>query len=277
MEWRDALAERVELEDELIRYLARGRSRWPQLAVAEDALLTHLAQRLPTELLSLDDIHAEDMLLACACASADPAAVAAFQREYSPTIRRAVSKLAPPQQIDELAQSVTATLLAGAPPAIAKYGGRGKLKVWVQVLATRHVGRKLRRKRPDTPNRDDMLADRVAGSDPELDILKHRYSEHFRRALEAALASLQPRDRNMLRHELLDRLSLEKTAAQYGVHRATAARWRAAARGSLLVCVRRYFQQHHGVTDGELDSIVRLIRSQLQLSLTRLLGTSADG
>jgi len=56
----------------------------------------------------------------------------------------------------------------------------------------------------------------------------------------------------------------------YRVHRATAARWVAAAREALFEETRARVESV-GVAGNELTSIVRLVQSQIHLSLTRLL------
>jgi len=155
--------------------------------------------------------------------------------------------------------------------AITKYSGRGKLSAWVQSLATRHVHGRMRRRRPKTASSDALIERAIETDDPELDVLKRRYRAEFKSAFEQAFLRLTVRQRNLLRHEFIDGLSIDKLGALYGVHRATAARWRAQCRVALLEHTRAIFETEHRVSMGELDSIVRLIRSQLNVSLSRLL------
>ncbi len=56
----------------------------------------------------------------------------------------------------------------------------------------------------------------------------------------------------------------------YRVHRATVARWLADARESVLREVKRQPQARHGLTDSELESLLRMARSNFDLSVSRV-------
>nr|MCH9684240.1 transcriptional regulator [Deltaproteobacteria bacterium] len=88
---------------------------------------------------------------------------------------------------------------------------------------------------------------------------------------QRALAELSPRDRNLLRLELIDRLTLDAIAQIHQVHPVTVSRWRAALRKQLHQGTRRVFEQTLRVDRDEFHSIMRLIGSQLDVSLPRLL------
>jgi RNA polymerase sigma-70 factor, ECF subfamily len=62
----------------------------------------------------------------------------------------------------------------------------------------------------------------------------------------------------------------------YGVHRATAARWVNAAREELGEAIRAQIAQRLTISVGQVDSIVRLVQSRIDVSLERLLG-DGDG
>ncbi len=155
-------------------------------------------------------------------------------------------------------------------PAISKYAGRGKLASWVQVTAVRIARRQLSKAKRHQPNEVDVLVDCASEMDgPELQALKDKYRAQFKDAFKTAFAALTTRQRNVLRHELLDGLNIDKIGTIYGVHRATVARWRTAARQALTEEIRRIFTEEHRVSDSEFDTIMRLIRSRLELSLPR--------
>ena len=65
----------------------------------------------------------------------------------------------------------------------------------------------------------------------------------------------------------IDELSIDKLGALYRVHRATAARWVASARRALVDATRDQMITRLGVDSVELDSIIRLVRSQLEISI----------
>ena len=71
----------------------------------------------------------------------------------------------------------------------------------------------------------------------------------------------------MLRYHLIDRLNIDQIAAIHDVHRATAARWLVRIRAQLEERTREELRRALGVSGAELDSIIRLIQSQLDLSI----------
>ena len=87
----------------------------------------------------------------------------------------------------------------------------------------------------------------------------------------AAIALLAPRDRLLLKYHYIDSLSIDRIGAIYDIHRATAARWVAAAREALAVQAQGLLSARLGVTASQLRSIARMVESQLDLSIQRLL------
>ena len=79
----------------------------------------------------------------------------------------------------------------------------------------------------------------------------------------------------MLRQHALDGLSIDQLAALHGVHRATAARQVHSARDAVLAGTRRELVRRLRLSPRELASMMRLIHSQLDLSLPRVLRQSA--
>ena len=119
---------------------------------------------------------------------------------------------------------------------------------------------------------DDLDALPAAVGDPEIDLLRARYAKAFQAALRTALETLPVRDRNVLRFSYLDGLSIDEIAAFYRVHRATAARWVARARTALIDETRRLVVERLTVGESELESLMRDLASQLEVSIRRLLG-----
>jgi len=75
----------------------------------------------------------------------------------------------------------------------------------------------------------------------------------------------------LLHQHALDGLSIDKLAAFYRVHRATTARWLDAARQAVLDGTRRELVSRLQLSVNELDSIMRMIGSRLDVSLPELL------
>lgn len=253
--------------------IAAARAAWGEVALEEAEFVRFLADKLeePAER-SLSSLRIGDLYLACACDRGDARALAAFDREFAPVIDRAVASLgASPAEQVELRQVVRVRLLVardGEGSRIAGFSGRGTLAAWVRVVATREAARLLRRERRAAPAEDDALAATIAPeADPELGYLKRLYRDEFRAAFHAAVDALSDRERVLLRQHALDGLSIDRLAALYHVHRATVARWVAAARKAVLDGTRGALARRLQLRPGELDSIMRLIDSQLDVSL----------
>ena len=114
---------------------------------------------------------------------------------------------------------------------------------------------------------DDVLV----GNDPTLDALKARYRDLFRVAFERAVARLAPHERTLLRQVVIDRVAVEDIAALHGVHRVTASRWLQRIRRALLDATRAELAGQIDATPEELDSVWRLIDSNLEASVERVL------
>jgi RNA polymerase sigma-70 factor (ECF subfamily) len=95
----------------------------------------------------------------------------------------------------------------------------------------------------------------------------------FKESFAAAVAALSPRERTLLRQHLLDGLTVDALAPLYRVHRATAARWLAAVREKVLQATRAELAVRAGLRGEALTGLLSAIRSRLDLSLSRVLGT----
>jgi RNA polymerase sigma-70 factor, ECF subfamily len=272
-------ARAAELEDALSALLSRAQAAWPELGLPPADFLRHVAERLRGEpLAALSALHGEDLYLACACAQGLPAALAAFDARFLSQVPALLSaeRLAP-EVIDEVCQQLRARYLVAlpdGPPRIAEYSGRGRLLGWVRVAAL-HLSLNLFR------NRDDQIA-RQEGADPalllapgddqELEYLRRRYQPEFKAAFQEALAALPDRQRELLRMSVVHGLSIDKIAPLYQTSRATAARWLAAARQAVLDDLHRRLRERLRLSPSEVESLARVLRSQLQISLARYLG-----
>ena len=173
-------------------------------------------------------------------------------------------------------QGLRVTLLTGdraGGPGIADYAGRGDLGAWLRSVTVRTALKSLRQARRDRPVDADLDALAAPGASPELALLRASCAADFRAALAEALAALSARDRTLLRQHFVDNLTIDELAPVYGVHRATAARWLARLRAEVLGQTRDALARRLGPAAPELTSVLRLIDSQLDLSLSRLLRT----
>src|SRR5206468_1798121 len=85
----------------------------------------------------------------------------------------------------------------------------------------------------------------------------------------SATTPAAPRDRTLLRYQLIDRLTIDEIGTIFKVHRATAARWLSKIRDDLVDRTRSMMADSLGVDTEEAASIVRLVQSQLDVSVVR--------
>jgi RNA polymerase sigma-70 factor (ECF subfamily) len=265
------------LEQAVLAAIARARAAWPALTVADRELVTAIAIAIHDAgdpCAALDELAVEDLYLAQACCTGSPEALAAFAATCDGALAGSLRAMGlAPDVVDELVHDVHTKLFvaSGGPPKIASYSGRAKLTSWVRTVATRAAVDRLRR-RDDTSDDDGALEAIPDSTDgPELAHFRRTYQAEFKAAFEAALASLEVRERNILRHHFVDNLTLEEIGALYNVHKTTAFRWLEAARAALSKRTRAGFQQRVKLVASELDSVLRLVQSQIDLSLSRVL------
>jgi RNA polymerase sigma-70 factor (ECF subfamily) len=135
-------------------------------------------------------------------------------------------------------------------------------------MATREAIDLLRHtRRESTVDDDTALHSLVTPGDAELDHAKAHYVAEFKQAFTKALRSLAPRDQTLLRQHVIDGLTIDQLGALYDVHRSTAARNLERARQAILDATRQRFASALRVRHSELDSILRLIRSRLEVTL----------
>ncbi|HTE51503.1 MAG TPA: hypothetical protein VK698_11705 [Kofleriaceae bacterium] len=257
--------------------VARGRAAWPALTVGDEAFAAHLTglHADPPEG-GWERLHAGDLYLACACAEGDPAALAAFDHEVWPAIDAALARARlTPDRRQDLMQDLRVLLFVSqgnGPAKIAQYRGQAELRLWLRAVALRDAYRIARKARRELALDDAALAAvAVIDRDPGLAHLKHSCRVELKSAFESALAALPRADRLLLRQYHLDRLTVDELAALHKIHRATAARRVAKIRSDLTDAILAQFGRRLHVADSELDSLIRLVRSQIDISFDRLL------
>jgi RNA polymerase sigma-70 factor (ECF subfamily) len=289
---RAALEAMPDLPRRLWALVADGRAAWPDLSVEPRALVAYVAGHLeddadPGE--SLDGLRAADLYLACACASGSDAAIETFDRHYMKEVDIALARMrvGPPRSHD-VKQLVRQRLFVGggrspgapvpAPGKISEYAGRGDLRRWVRAVAVRTCLNDLRKGKQEILTDDDQLIAQHAmpGDDPELAYMKRTYAGEFKQAFGEALAGLGAREQTLLRYHHVDGLNIDEIGAIYRVHRVTAFRWLEKAKGQLVDATLAGLRARLRLSPQELDSVLRLIRSQVHLSLVRHLGGPDD-
>jgi RNA polymerase sigma-70 factor (ECF subfamily) len=261
--------------------LDAAQTAWPGLQVDPALIVEFIAQRLAGADLAaaLATAPAADLVLAAACMAQEPTAHAAFDAVLSEVDAAGASTRSPPDLVEDVKQVIRVQLLVAKGdklPGIVGYRGKGPLRGWVRITATRELirhQRKLARERPTERPLDEALGD---AGDPMLSQLKAEYRTEFAAALREAIAEIDAEDRTLLRQQIVDQLSIDEIGAAFGVHRATAARWLLRARGALVTATRGRLAARLKLSVDEIDSVIRLVQSQLDASVVRYLRDSDD-
>lgn len=272
------LREKPGLGQLLAGHFAASEKERAAYGVTDAALLQALLRIVPPsgELGALGAVRAAELTLALGCAEGHPGALAEFDRRFTPEVLQALRRLDPTSSfVDEALQVVRERLFLGSaqePPKIASYAGTGPLAGWVCAVAVR-VGLNLRRGGVPQVPLDERLAEGLAleAPGPELALLVSQSREAFQLAFRDALRSLKDQELNMLRLHYAGGLTLERLAEMYEVHRATVARWLARAREHVFEQTKLGLKARLQVDSGEFERVLSLVRSQLELTLSRAL------
>jgi RNA polymerase sigma-70 factor len=243
-----------------------GRRAWPGVEVDPDHFELWVAERAAQGAAA----NGPGLYLACACARRDPHAIAEFDRRYlreAPYLARFGDRRG---FVDDVLQDLRERLFVADPPRIGDYTGQGSLEGWVRVAAIRLAIDRTRRARvrPEDDLEHEPLLD---APDPELAALKGEHREAFAAALAETLQTLDADDRSLLRFYLADKLTLAEIAALFKVNRTTIVRRLVDCRARILDETRRRLLSALELSRGEADSLMRDLRSQLDLSIHRLL------
>jgi RNA polymerase sigma-70 factor, ECF subfamily len=273
------LRARPGIEQQLGKLLVQAQGARPSLAIDEKEFVEHWAMHLSrcrTPETEFDRLHLADLLLAFGCARGDTEALRLFQREFVPiavsTVRGVDSSDA---FVEEVTQQLLERILVAAPgqPRILEYAGRGSLEHWLRAAALRLAlnARRSARRAPDQLAADSQLD--VAGptADLQFDILQARYGPDFGAALKEAMAELTSQERSLLRLHFVDGLSFNQIGAVYQVNKSTISRRMSHARETLLLKTKEKLEKRFNLGTVELDSLMRLLGPELELSLTSVL------
>jgi RNA polymerase sigma-70 factor (ECF subfamily) len=265
----------ADLEPLLAAVVARGHAAWPTLPVPPEALIRQLAGGLSERRLNraLAAIHAADLHLACACAMSSRAAIEALELHFMARVPRFVRRIDRGAAFAaEVQQTLRVKLLVASPgarPRIGEFVGSCSLATWLRLWAVR-VALAFVGGRPEpAANGSHEIADKLMmdALDLEREIVEQQHQQVFQEALDAALATLTEQERDLLRRHFVDDVSLEQLAAGYGVHRATCARWLAAAREKLQEDTRRRVIASLQLSPAEFESLAGLMQSGLSVTL----------
>jgi RNA polymerase sigma-70 factor (ECF subfamily) len=262
------------LRRELERRLHGAELATPGVAADPSAFVSGLAARLvaaTNPLEELERLHVEDLYLAWALRHQDRAALRRFETEFLSKLATQIKGAA--AEGGELEQQVRTRLLLpgeGRPPRIEQYSGRGPFGGWLRMIATRCV-LDLQRARGEKSGHLRELDSPGVATDPELDYLKLRHAGDFKVVFEQALAELDARQVTLLKLSFVEQLAPSAIAVMYDVSARTVQRWLLDLREGLLKKTREGLRARLSLSPSELDSLLGLVDSQLQVSLYRVL------
>ena len=271
---RGEIARAPDLDAWLASSIDAARNAWPGLGVTEEDLVRFIADKIGrlAEPALFSRLRTTDLYLALACLGSDARAIAYFEDRFVPEIDRALSrvKLAPAAAQDLRADLREKLLFGreGRAPLLADYSGRGELGGWLRSITFR-LALKAKESAQRHVEAGEALDVLVSDETPELRYLRNAHAQAFEAALGRALAELSTRERNLLRQHYLDGLSVDVLGNLYKVHRATAARWIAGARESVLRSVRNELVGR--MTPSELESLLQMTKRDLDLRISKIL------
>jgi RNA polymerase sigma-70 factor (ECF subfamily) len=250
-----------------------GRTAWPGLRLDLSAFQRWVKES-NIECSALTE-RGEELFLVAGCVTGDPEAYQAFERRYLATLTQTVGRISlSADQADELRQQLRVSLLLGAAPKIGTFRGQGPLGAWVQVCAVR-LALKLGAAQDRMASPDASLLEGLVAQDANQELLaaKSQYRDTFQNALEECFTALPGRQKTLLRMHFLDGMSIDEMGQVFHVHRATIARWLVAIRREVLEQICNKIQVNLRASSSEFRSMVRLVRSDVRLSLHRILGS----
>ncbi|NVB85478.1 MAG: transcriptional regulator [Kofleriaceae bacterium] len=254
----------------------RARETWPDVArVTHARFASELARRLGASLdAAVAGLH-EDIYLVIGACDGDPAAAAVCDELASREVDFAARRLrATATQTDDVRSELRRLLFTSdgdRSAALATFTGRGDLRGYLRVMAARALARRMQRDRRETELDSGVLELLDPALDPEVAMLRDRYRDAVEAAFTAALAELSPRARAVLRYHLVDGWTVDQLGARYATHRSTASRWLVAAREELRTGIRSRLAAQLVISESQVDSIVALVTSRIEVSLDRLL------
>jgi RNA polymerase sigma-70 factor (ECF subfamily) len=218
---------------------------------------------------------AADLYLACACVARLPAAATEFLARFADRIPKYLGRLA--RNADLVAEVrqivVTRCIVADGdgPPALEGYSATGSLEGWVRATAVREAIALNRHRDRHTGNVESALEAQMPWVDREISLFKQIYREPVSRAFAAACLQLDANDRALLRLHYVEGVTTARLANIYGISRATLIRRLATARESLVDGVKAALRADAGITNQDFDSVLRLVKSQIDLRLSLVL------
>jgi RNA polymerase sigma-70 factor, ECF subfamily len=258
---------------ELERFAARAEAAWG-FAPPLDTLRAWV-EPMNAELATLDP----GVALACGLFHQHPEAQRSFTLHVAPRVKAALHRAgASSVESDELMQaSLTRVLVENGGERLKQYRGHGTFPAFVITVALRLFTNARTALKPQSS--DDGLDRLPAALDLERHLARSQHRAHFARAFQAALDALAPRQRTLLKMNLVNGSSIDELAPMYQVSRATVARWLAQSRDALRLETLRRLSVTTRLDGDDLEGLMASLESSFDVSLRRFIteATPAPG
>ncbi|WP_245919801.1 sigma factor-like helix-turn-helix DNA-binding protein [Melittangium boletus] len=279
-----------EFEQQLRLAWEKARKVWPSVALAFEPFRTHLQGIIlsikggassPAKV--LETLAVADLYLACACLQGMSSAIQVLEDHFLARLPSQLgSRRLSASVIDEVCQLMRIHLLVGTRemgPQLASYKGQGPLETWLRISAAR-MAVKLSPSSAES-HEEDVLESLAAlpapEPSPELELIRSRYRRDFLQALRDAFKSLSPDQRHLLRLHFGDGLSTPVLGRLFAKNQSTIWRRLQEARMAVYEETKRLLGERLGLNSKDFMSLLWMLDSQLNLSLSQVLSEEEDG
>jgi RNA polymerase sigma-70 factor len=220
-------------------------------------------------------VHVVDLYLAFACEQRIPAALGAFAAMYLSSTDQYLRPLGNSGvRAEDVRRELEDTLLFGrtkAPSRIGQYRGHGPLRSFVTTVA-RNIALTMLR-----PRRENLISDftgLASQLSAPIESLRGnstaRYETIVHDAVRSALLALDRRQRTIVRLHLVRGATFTQIGRMLKVHQSTVSRSFEAALRTLYARIRHDLRDLHGLSDSEMRSIIRDVRSRIDVTWSRI-------
>jgi RNA polymerase sigma-70 factor len=232
----------------------------------------------------LDELHAEDLVLACACKAGSARAWEHFVTEYRGMLQGAARALVHDDlRARELADSLYAELYGleerdGVRPSLLAYfHGRSSLRTWLKtVIAQRFVDTYRAGQRAaaisDAAAREQLSSGAPQHADPP-EPNRSRHVEALGEAITIAIAELKPRDRMRLNFYYLEELTLKEIGRIMNEYESSVSRRLLRTRTQLRRRIEQVLRREKGLSDEQIRLCYDHALEEWPAALSRVIGS----
>jgi len=240
----------------------------------------HLARRLSSDedvLESLNSIVVDEFFLAFACAYGNENAQAHFIESYDQVIDKALLRFRKQNvSIEDVKHQILAYFLfprKSLPPAISNYSGSGSLAGYLRISVLNEAVRFVKKGQKEiaTDKMEEFDPTALTSKDPAIEALKQQYRTEFKEAFQEAIKALENKDVILLRLHYVSGLKMREIGALQNRGKSAVSRAIVQVREKLFRMTHERLMERIGVGKTEVHSIIRMVKSQLDVSFERIL------